>query len=231
MTGGPASKEDVLRALVEEGEKRKGGQHALLGAGTALVAVLLFTVFLSLMKDGGFPTESFVSIIGGLAAVLSAVALTSRHAEAVKAAEQWADPAMTPWLIDVLDTDSSEVKAAARRALAASLPLVKEEHASLFDLSHIGALTGLLKDKEPGLAAAAAAALGRIGSAGCVGPLEQLADGRMGHRGPAKERLSTAARMALASLRMRLAGGDARRPDAASHGPDEARENVSLVQG
>lgn len=208
-TQNPASLDEVLRILREEGEKRRKSAVAMRQVIIGIVGALLgIQVILGFIK-GKFEFST-VSIIFSLIAVTAAgTAVSKGHNDALKLAKTWQDPLLVPHLLEVMDANDEEIKKDARAGLGILLPKVTEEHASAFSshqLKALGALTKLTagaKEEEVLLAAKAVAAIGKIGSAENLPDLDALA--AASPAGAEMNPLEASALQARADLRMRLA--------------------------
>ncbi len=200
---GNAGFEDVLSVLKAEGEKRRTNAAAMRQIVFGIIgALVVIQIILGLVK--GRVELSNVSIIFSLIAITAAgTAVSKGHNDALKLAQTWKDPLLAPHLLEVIDANDEEIKKDAKAGLGVLLPLVTEEHGSVFSQHQLKTLGGLTKDQDQVLAGRAISALGKIGTKGNLHDLDALADAEA-EKG--KERpLQALALQARGDIRMRLA--------------------------
>lgn len=123
----------------------------------------------------------------------------------MKEANKWQDPALVPHLLEVMDSDSADIKAGARTGLTHLLPKLQPEHAAAFKPHQIKLLTMLAKDKNSGMAEKAVAALGAVGDKHTLVDLDAIAEGYSTATKDELKKRSTLALQASGNLRIKLA--------------------------
>lgn len=129
------------------------------------------------------------------------------HREAVKQLAERADPEVSAYLCELLDTEEAEMAQLVQETLLTALPRVREEDAPCFSDEQRREMTAyLVTTKNAPLAEAIVSCLGRIGTQKEIEPLEALRKITNGNLNADQiQRLENRIPMALADIRMREA--------------------------
>lgn len=193
----------LLKALKEEGEKRRKNAAAVRQIIVGIVSIYVVTTVILFIIKGKVEFSSIASMFTLFALAASGVAVNQNHSRALKEASRWIDPRLVPHLLEVLDAADEEIKGEAKRGLKVLLPLVTEAHSADFNSHQLMTLGSLSKDQDEQLAAKAIALVGRIGVKENLADLDFLADAEA-EAGKARP-LQALALQARGDLRMRLA--------------------------
>lgn len=200
----PPSLAEVRSALEVEGKKRRSMINLTIGTliGLALLYGLLFLSQIAFGKEPDFSIlTSQVALIGCFA---SAWGLSQNHKWALTQTKMWQDPALTPHLLEVLDTNEKEFQSVCRSVLQEVLPKLQPEHAPLFTSQQLKTLMRLAKKEKPQLAEAAVRALGKVGDRRTPEELEKFAS-MASQSNPSSSRLAALALQAAGDLRLEQA--------------------------
>ncbi len=201
----PEDREGLLRLLAEENETRRRSAKWLYGMlifGGGFV--LLSNLFLWIVKK---EPPDFAGMSGLLALVGIGAGVTPRHKMAAETAARLGDPKMAGYLLEVLSSQDPKLIALAEESLTASLMKVGPREVEAFDAVQRKALFRQAAiTKKADLAEACIHALRTVGDREAIATLEGIAEGESALKDAENERLATAARMALADIRMREAG-------------------------
>lgn len=197
--------DNLLADLKKHGECRRRSIRAMVGLMGGIGAAWVVLLVLMYLKSGEVDLTTILSQFGLIGCFTSAWGLTQGHQAALKEAEKWQDPALVPHLLEVMDSDSADIKAGAKTGLTHLLPKLQPEHAAAFKPHQIKLLTKLAKDKDAGMAEKAVAALGAVGDKHTLADLDAIAESYSTASKEELKKRSTLALQASGNLRIRLA--------------------------
>jgi len=201
----PTDREELIALLKKETHERRVTAKWIYGiGGGGLAFVILAELFLAVTKSQRPDLASVAPVIFLFGA---GIGVSNRHKAITQAVSQWRDPEVAPMLAETLNCQVKEVIEPVKEALRGTLPLVTQEHASLFDPPSRKQLLNLAKDAEdPDLAEVTLKALRRIGTPSDLSALQSISD-RQIPKGTEeiKGRLSTEAKMTMSEIRLRTA--------------------------
>lgn len=172
----------LLKALKEEGEKRRKNAVAIRQIIVGIVSMYIVTTVILFIIKGKVEFSSVASMFTLFALAASGVAVSQNHTRALKEASFWKDPRLVPHLLEVMDANDEEIKSEAKKGLLVLLPSVTESQALEFTSHQLDALAKLTqlgparKSDDLMLAAKAVSALGKVGRVESLAVLDALAD-------------------------------------------------------
>ena len=197
--------EVLLEKLKTEGETRRRSIRFMVGFMGSIGGIWLLLIIATFLKTGEIDLTSFLSQLGLIGCFTSAWGLTQSHQNALKEAEKWQDPLLVPHLLEVMDSDSADVRLAVRSGLSHLLLRLEANHGQHFTPHQIKLLEKIARGKDAPLAEKAVKALALVGNKGSLVELDALVkSGGEAALEDAKRR-STLALQAAGDLRIKLA--------------------------
>lgn len=196
----------LLEKLKTEGETRRRSIKAMIALMGGLGAGWLVLILLLFLKTGEFDFTSVLSQLGLIGCFTSAWGLTQSHQNALKEAEKWQDPLLVPHLLEVMDSDSADVRLAVRSGLSHLLLRLEASHAQHFTPHQIKLLEKIARGKDAPLAEKAVKALALVGNKGSLIELDALVKSGGESALEDAKRRSTLALQAAGDLRINWLG-------------------------
>lgn len=197
--------EFLLEKLRTEGETRRRSIRTMVVLMGSIAAAWLVLLLLAFIKTGEIDLTNLLSQLGLIGCFTSAWGLTQSHQNALKEAEKWKDPRLVPHLLEVMDSDSSDVRLAVRSGLSHLLHKLEPKHAENFTPHQIKLIEKLARGKNAPLAEKAVKALAVVGNKGSLIELDSIASAGAEAKKDELKKRSTLALQAAGDLRIKLA--------------------------
>lgn len=195
----------LLEKLRTEGEARRRSIRFMNRFMGTIGGLWLLLVLANFLKSGEIDWTNLLSNLMLIGCFTTVWGVTQSHQKALKEAEKWQNPRLVPHLLEVMDSDSADVRQAARVGLFHLLLSLEPEHAQHFSPHQIKLLEKVARGKNAPLAEKAIKALTVVGNKGSLIELDALVkSGGGGSKEDAKKRL-TLALQASGELRIKLA--------------------------
>jgi hypothetical protein len=195
----------LLEKLKTEGETRRRSIRFMVGFMGSIGGIWLLLILATFLKTGEIDLTSFLSQLGLIGCFTSAWGLTQSHQNALKEAQKWKDPLLVPHLLEVMDSDSADIRLAVRSGLSHLLQRLEPRHAEHFTPHQIKLLEKVARGKDAPLAEKAVKALAVVGNKGSLIELDALVKSGGGASKEEAKKRSTLALQAAGDLRIKLA--------------------------
>jgi ABC-type multidrug transport system fused ATPase/permease subunit len=198
--------EVLLNAVTEEAKKRRASkrcQNTILAViGGIFALIILVSVARGFMTGNWKFFDNWASFFSFFGVFGASAAMTQSHKNAALKLAEFDDLRSVGPLLDILDSDSEQVKQVATESLKRLLPRLQASDSSLLNDDQLRMLGKVLESKDAEFVCAALKALEQVGDEKHLDKVQRLAE--MHAKKPDKERIREAAQACLPYLTQRV---------------------------